>query len=111
MVIFRDVRDQWRPDERFDLLKMLQGSDHVSPEKPFVLPSYAEKSAKQMVVQKSPILFWGQKGKRSNISSKIFVDDEAEETDREDSSSVTGSTSSSSEYTSSSSDAEKTLSE
>ena len=59
----------------------------VTPEKPFVLPSYAEKSARRLV-EKSPLLLWGKKGKRSLRAATMFVDDIAEETDREESSSV-----------------------
>jgi hypothetical protein len=86
-----DKQREWRPEDRFGLRKILADEDFATPQKPFLLPVYAEKSAKRLIVEKSPILFWGRKGKRSGLASKIYVDDEAEETDREETSSVTGS--------------------
>lgn len=89
--VFRDKGVDWRPDERFSLRKLLQSSSYVSPAKDFKLPSYAEKSAKRQAVEKSPLILWGKKGRRSFSWSTKYVDDEAEETDREESSSVSRS--------------------
>ena len=87
----RENSGYWRPEERFNLRKELQSSIFDSPEKQWTLPSYVEKSARRMQLQKSPLLSWGRKGRRSGSK---FVDDEAEETDREESSSVSESSSS-----------------
>ena len=96
-----DTEPTWQMEDRFRLRKRVFTNALISPEKGFLLPIYAEKSAN--VLARERHLKWGDKGQRSvrgcpfgfsrnphrdekAVPTNPFVDDVAESTDRSESS-------------------------